>query len=97
MTHNPFSSHLQGATLTPNVIFTDSQGRLTAEAYRLMVHLVNEGDIDARQSVAVANLPTDATEGQVRYCPDEAGGPTLVFFDGVNLVWRRVQDRVVAS
>lgn len=45
-------------------------------------------------TLAVADLPTDGSEG-LAVVSDEVGGVTLAFFDGSQ--WRRVQDRAVAS
>jgi hypothetical protein len=45
-------------------------------------------------SYAVASLPTVVTGGII-YCPDETGGATILYSDGVN--WRRGQDGAVAS
>jgi hypothetical protein len=43
---------------------------------------------------AKADLPTDGSL-LVTVCSDEAGGATVVFYDGTD--WRRVQDLAVVS
>lgn len=60
--------------------------------------LQDDAEITIRvKSYAVANLPSPARvkRGTVVYVPDEVGGATLAFSDGVD--WRRVQDRAVVS
>ncbi|HSV68810.1 MAG TPA: SGNH/GDSL hydrolase family protein [Methylibium sp.] len=46
-------------------------------------------------SYSVAQLPLDIGAGSLAFCPDEADGAVLVFFDGAQ--WRRVTDRAVAT
>lgn len=46
-------------------------------------------------SYAVASLPSATPAGKLIYVPDEAGGATLAFSDGVNFL--RVQDRAIVS
>ena len=41
------------------------------------------------------NLPTGVGAGTFVFCPDEAGGATIVFYDGTN--WRRPSDNGIAS
>ena len=48
------------------------------------------------QSFAKADLPDDPLHtGGLVYITNEAGGPTIAFYDGTD--WRRVQDRAVVS
>jgi len=52
-------------------------------------------DRDIRgKSYLKADLPTDGSL-LLTTCSDEAGGATVVFFDGTD--WRRVQDLAVVS
>jgi hypothetical protein len=51
------------------------------------------------KTVSFGQLPKLRVNGPpvVLFCPDESGGATLLFNDPAAGVWRRVQDRAVAS
>lgn len=46
-------------------------------------------------SVEVAKLPSGQPTGTFVFCPNEAGGATIVFYDGTN--WRRPSDNGIVS
>lgn len=47
-------------------------------------------------SSTVVNLPaTGNVAGDLRFCSNETGGPTVVFWNGT--VWKRVQDLATAA
>lgn len=43
-----------------------------------------------------ADLPQDGSL-MMTVCSDEAGGPTIVFWDGTTSVWRRAYDLAIVS
>lgn len=57
--------------------------------------LVTDTGYPILPSVEVAKLPSGQPTGTFVFCPDEAGGPTIVFYDGSN--WRRPSDNGIVS
>ena len=57
--------------------------------------LVTDTGYPILPSVNVDNLPNGQPAGTFVFCPDEAGGPTIVFYDGSN--WRRPSDNGIVS
>jgi len=57
--------------------------------------ILADGGLPLLPSYDVANLPSGHPAGTFVFCPDEAGGPTIVFYDGTN--WRRPSDSGLAS
>lgn len=54
-----------------------------------------DGRLNRPAPTKAAALPASAPAGEMRFVPDEAGGPTLAVFDGSD--WRRTYDNVVVS
>ena len=57
--------------------------------------ILADGGLPLLPSYDVAYLPSGHPAGTFVFCPDEAGGPTIVFYDGTN--WRRPSDSGLAS
>jgi len=57
--------------------------------------IVTDYGLPVLPSYDVASLPSGQPTGTFVFCPDEAGGPTIVFHDGSN--WRRPSDNGIVS
>jgi hypothetical protein len=57
--------------------------------------IVTDYGLPVLPSYDVASLPSGQPVGTFVFCPDEAGGPTIVFYDGSN--WRRPSDNGIVS
>ena len=57
--------------------------------------IVTDYGLPVLPSYDVASLPGGQPAGTFVFCPDEAGGPTIVFYDGTN--WRRPSDNGIVS
>lgn len=81
--------------ITPRSRIVDNSGLPTAEFFRLISALTKMLEAPHLPTTAVADLPASAELWSMRGVANEAGGTTIVFWDGTN--WRRAQDRAIAS
>ena len=82
--------------ISPSTRLVSADSTATREFYHVVTELTDYIEMPYAHEILLAELPTERVKvGSVAFCSNEAGGATLVFWDG--LVWRRVQDRAVAS